>query len=169
MLQCFPLWRWGEAIVLTHWPGLANSAVAFEWPEITWAWVENTNICCSVQESLDFLEIKELGDLGPIYGKWQHRGAEGRHISHCKCAWILFKLSYLAVYNLQVLNMFVLRSKDYHIKFLCAFIIILWSTIEWSQLTVDQHWYLVFHNSAAAFSYFSSVTFLSLQLNEQHS
>lgn len=25
--------------------------------------MKNTNICCSVQESLDFLEIKELGDL----------------------------------------------------------------------------------------------------------
>lgn len=47
-------------------PGKLCREVAFEGPEISSAWVENTNICCRVQERLDFLEIEELCDSGPI-------------------------------------------------------------------------------------------------------
>lgn len=41
-------------------PGRLWREVAFEWPEITWAWAENTNICYSVQGNLDSLKWKNL-------------------------------------------------------------------------------------------------------------
>lgn len=65
-LLCFPLRWWGEAIVFTHWTSLAElfRAVVFVWPQITWV---NTNICRSVQGSLDFLEMNALTGLSPIW------------------------------------------------------------------------------------------------------
>lgn len=113
--------------------------VAFEWPEITWAWVENTNICYTVQESFDFLEMKKLSDLGPISGKWQHWGIHT--LTHFSLkVWLLFKGCFFnficLVERFSQSNFhFCFRIIDYHRNFKCAIIMIFRGTYSRMTLT----------------------------------
>lgn len=85
-------------------PGKLCREMAFEWPEITWPWVESTNICCSVQDSFDFLEVRELGDLGPKSGRWQRgltfltaSGSSGQR-RLCKRSWNIFSKHFTCLF-----------------------------------------------------------------------
>lgn len=138
-------------------PGRIWREVAFEWPEITWPWVENTNICYSVRGSLDFLEMRELDDLDLISGEW--------HIFHRAC-----------VNSVNFFLRALLWGSVFCMHFTCCFVKLkLWQNINvqetWSfwafghkgsvhrwwmcllwLLKSNWYWHFVWHNSAPAFS-----------------